>query len=63
MVKKIVFVLLFICSMLYAENYIDIYRHNGIEEVKKLFDNKLQNKAYWGGYLRDYNTTYGYFEK
>ena len=63
MVKKILFLFFGIAAMLYSKNYIDIYRHDGIQEVKKLFDEELQNKAYWNNYLKDYNTTYGYFEK
>ncbi len=55
--------LLFFTTAVFAENYIDIYRHNGIKEVEKIFDNKLQNVSYWHNYLKDYNTTYGYFEK
>ncbi len=63
MIKKMVFIFFGIAAMLYSKNYIDIYRHDGIQEVKKLFDEELQNKAYWDNYLKDYNTTYGYFEK
>jgi len=62
MAKKIVFLFLSIATVLYSKNYIDIYRHSGINEVKKLFDKELQSKAYWDSYLKDYNTTYGYFE-
>jgi murein L,D-transpeptidase YafK len=63
MFKRILFLTLFYISAIYAKNYIDIYRHNGIKEVKKLFDEELQTKSYWESYLKDYNTTYGYFEK
>ncbi len=62
MVKRILLII-GIATMLYSKNYIDIYRHDGIQEVKKLFDKELQDKAYWSNYLRDYDTTYGYFEK
>lgn len=63
MVKKAVFVLLFVGSILYAENYIDIYRYGGIKKLEEIFDKKLQSKKYWDDYLKDHNTTYGYFEK
>lgn len=62
MAKKIIFLFLSIVTMLYSKNYIDIYRHRGINAVKKLFDKELQSRTYWDSYLKDYNTTYGYFE-
>ena len=63
MLKKIVTVLVILFSFLRAENYIDIYRKNGIDAVQKLFEKKLMSYDYWKEYLKDFNTSYGYFEK
>ena len=61
--KKIVSIWLLIISTLFAQNYIEIYRNYGIDKIKKIFDNKLQQKPYWENYLKDYNTSFGYYEK
>ncbi len=61
--RKVFYLFFLSVIMLQAQNYIDIYRQNGIKEVQKIFDKKLQEMPYWLDYLKDYNTTYGYFEK
>lgn len=62
MIKILLISILFLCS-LQAKNYIDIYRYNGIQDVKEIFNNLLESTKYWDSYLKDYNTTYGYYEK
>ncbi len=62
MMKTLFVSIIFLCS-LQAKNYIDIYRHDGIQKVKNIFDNLLESTKYWDSYLKDYNTTYGYYEK
>jgi len=62
MFRKIILFVIFSITLLQAKDYIDIYRHKGIQEVKKLFDKELQKESYWDNYLKDFNITYGYYE-
>ena len=61
--KRIISIWLALASLIFAQNYVEIYRNYGINKIKKIFDKKLQQKSYWENYLKDYNTTFGYYEK
>ena len=56
----VVFVVL--VSFLNAKNIIDIYRFKGIKSVQKALDKDLKSQKFWENYLKDYNTSCGYFE-
>lgn len=61
------FILLIFVSLstsLFAMN-VDIltqYRKNGIQNIEKILDKKLTQEAYWDTYLKNIDTTFGYFE-
>ncbi len=63
MFKKVFIVLSITSILLRGNNYIDLYRENGINKVKNLFDSLLKSEKYWNNYLKNYNTTFGYYEK
>jgi len=52
----------FILSSLYAKDYVDIYRKEGITKVEQELQSALMDKSYWLGYLQDKNVTLGYYE-
>jgi len=57
-------IIIFISSSLYA-NDVDIvtqYRKHGIQDIEKELDSKLAQKEYWDKYLKNIDTTFGYFE-
>ncbi len=64
--SKIVFVLLvfFFSSALFGVdvNLLTHYRNNGIHEIEKELDKKLSEQSYWDNYLKNIDTSFGYFE-
>jgi len=58
--KKIIFILFLI--NLYAQNLVDVYRYNGINQVQNILEKKLQSENYWLNYLKNKNVKYGYYE-
>ena len=61
--KRTISIWLLATSIIFAQNYVEVYKNFGIDKIKKIFDNKLQQRSYWENYLKDYNTTLGYYEK
>ncbi len=59
---RIVLSVLLLLSFLDAKNILDIYRFEGIGAVQKIFEHTLTEQKYWENYLKDYNTTYGYYQ-
>ncbi len=60
--RRVLYILMISMIFLQAENITDIYRFDGIEQVRKVLDKRLKDPKYWLGYLKDYNTSCGYFE-
>jgi murein L,D-transpeptidase YafK len=54
--------LLCLVTFSYATNLIDIYLSEGIQAVEKEIQKKLVLKETWKEKLKDYNTTFGYYE-
>jgi murein L,D-transpeptidase YafK len=54
--------ILFFFSLLFAQNYVDIYRYNGSGELIKKIEKALQSKEYWLKRLKNKNIKLGYFE-
>lgn len=54
--------LLCLVTFSYATNLIDIYLSDGIQAVEKEIQKKLVLKETWKEKLKDYNTTFGYYE-
>lgn len=64
--KKISFiaVLFFYSSLLFSAD-VDLlthYRNNGIQKIQQELDKKLADEAYWNEYLKNVDTSFGYFE-
>ncbi|NPA74170.1 MAG: L,D-transpeptidase family protein, partial [Epsilonproteobacteria bacterium] len=60
--RRVFYLILLSLSLLNAENFIDLYRHKGIESVKNRFDALLKDPKYWSDYLKDYDVSLGYYE-
>jgi murein L,D-transpeptidase YafK len=65
--NKISFTLLlsffFFYSSLHALDLLTEYRLNGIQNIQKKMDQELAKKEYWGKYLKNIDTRFGYIEK
>ena len=58
-------ILLFYISFLYSSSNIDIaqlYNKKGISAVEKYLDEQLKTPSYWQKYLKNYDTSNGYYE-
>lgn len=60
--KKILLILLLICTTNMFADIVTLYRTMGIDEVKKELDRQLKTKEYWEGYLKNMDVSYGYYE-
>ena len=62
--KFLVISVVFICTSLFAnsKDLVELYRLQGIEQVQKELDSKLQKKDYWYNYLKDKDVSKGYYE-
>ncbi len=58
---KLVASLIILHTFLFS-NYIDTYRENGIEAIKKEFDRIIQTKLYWDKVLETKDIRFGYYE-
>jgi len=57
------FILFFFSSLFGSETQLlTHYRENGIKDIAKELDKELANKDYWQSYLKDIDTSFGYFE-
>jgi murein L,D-transpeptidase YafK len=52
----------FLMSSLLAKNIFDIYRYEGINNVKNFLENSLQNTSFWLNRLKNKDVSFGYFE-
>ncbi|QOP46706.1 L,D-transpeptidase family protein [Sulfurimonas paralvinellae] len=63
---KFTFVLLltFLSTSLFAADtdLLTQYRKNGIKNIEKMLDKELTQEIYWENYLKNVDTTFGYFE-
>lgn len=66
---KKLFIALFLASLSTSLFAIDMnmdiltqYRKNGIENIQKVLDKKLAQEEYWDEYLKNIDTSFGYFE-
>jgi len=57
-------IFIFFTSSLFAldVNLLTHYRNNGIEDIQKELDKKLTDENYWNTYLKNIDTSFGYFE-
>ena len=55
-------ILLFLGTLLNANNILSNYRLHGIEGIEKQLDLELTNSSYWGSELKNIDTTFGYLE-
>lgn len=55
-------VILFLGFSLYAKDFINIYRIQGISGVEKEIESSLKDINYWKNYLENKNVDYGYYE-
>jgi murein L,D-transpeptidase YafK len=60
--KQFLLILIFINLSFANANLIDIYRQQGIKAVEKNINQTLTNSSYWDKYLKNIDTTYGYYE-
>jgi len=60
--KKIILIFILFLINLYAENLVDVYRYNGINQVQNILEQKLQSKNYWLNDLKNKNLKFGYYE-
>ena len=56
------FLILFLATLLYSSNLIDIYRFYGSDELSKRIEKILCDKEYWLKRLGNKEVTWGYFE-
>jgi murein L,D-transpeptidase YafK len=65
-VRQLLFTTLFIlfCSTLYGSDtdLLTDYRNKGIQQIQKELDSKLAKEDYWNNYLKNIDTSFGYFE-
>ncbi|MEN4052243.1 L,D-transpeptidase family protein [Sulfurimonas sp. NWX79] len=61
---KTVFLILFLSSSLFGVDLhlLTHYRNNGINDIEKELDKKLAQESYWNDYLKNIDTSFGYFE-
>ncbi|MBD3840511.1 MAG: L,D-transpeptidase family protein [Campylobacterales bacterium] len=60
--KKAFVLLALLYSVTEAQDLVQIYKNQGLSEVKKMLDLQLQDKQYWEKYLQNINTNNGYYE-
>jgi murein L,D-transpeptidase YafK len=58
---KLIIFLLFSFNV-YAQDFIKLYRYEGINSVEKEIENRLKDIRYWQEYFQDKNVDYGYYE-
>lgn len=55
-------ILLFLFVNLYSNDFVEIYRNQGLSKVQKLLDEKLKDENYWKEYLKNKDVGFGYYE-
>lgn len=55
-------ILFFLINNLFANDFVDLYRNKGINEVQKKFEQILRSKDYWLESLKNKNIDLGYYE-
>lgn len=60
---KSVFFVLITNALLYANDSLDNYRINGIDNIAKIMDMELTDKAYWAEYISNRDTRFGFTEE
>jgi murein L,D-transpeptidase YafK len=62
--KRIVFFTFIYVTTLFANNtdFLTTYRTEGIKNIAKMFDKELAHENYWKDYLKNIDTSFGYYE-
>lgn len=56
------FIILLFATLIFAKDYVQLYRLNGEKMLINALETTLQNKAYWLNKLKDKNVSLGYYE-
>lgn len=62
MLKKILPALLLASALSYGSDIIETYRKRGIDAAVNEIEKTLATKAYWREYLKNHDTTFGFYE-
>lgn len=62
-ILKTVLIFLFAHVLLGANESLDNYRINGIDNIAKIMDEELTKESYWNEYLKDKDTRFGFTEE
>jgi murein L,D-transpeptidase YafK len=60
---KSIFIILLAYSLVDANDSLDNYRINGIDNIAKIMDKELTKESYWSEYLKDKDTRFGFIEE
>ncbi|MEA2050975.1 MAG: L,D-transpeptidase family protein [Campylobacterota bacterium] len=62
--KKIIMFFMLILSFVHGSNFdiVNIYRTSGLKEIERQIQHQLQTQSYWDYYLRNIDTSNGYYE-
>ncbi|MDD2789425.1 MAG: L,D-transpeptidase family protein [Sulfurimonas sp.] len=63
LVVKISLTLLFTHQFLFANDSLDNYRINGIDNLAKIMDEELTKVSYWSEYIKERDTRFGFTEE
>lgn len=62
MLKKILPALLLASALSYGSDIIETYRKQGVDAAVKEIEKTLATKVYWKEYLKNHDTTFGFYE-
>ncbi len=62
MLKKILPALLLASALSYGSDIIETYRKQGVDAAVKEIEKTLATKVYWREYLKNHDTTFGFYE-
>jgi murein L,D-transpeptidase YafK len=62
LMPKLIFSLIFLIISLFAEDLYDVYRYEGINNVKNILEKSIQTPSFWLNRLKNIDVNFGYFE-
>jgi len=60
---KTAMIIIFTNVLLFANESLDNYRINGIDNIAKIMDEELTRESYWSEYIKDKDTKFGFTEE